>query len=157
MSTSPVATTVSDAGAAETVAAGSPVGAGPQPVSTATPSAASAIRIRRMRCPLPTAGSVEGATASAGASRADRGPAGRSTTAVATAVGLEGLSGGTATSSGWAHAGGWFRRFGRAGAPAYSGGTTGGRCAAGRAKPHTGQDKPINFSGRSPLILPAGA
>src|SRR3954452_4553294 len=53
MSTSPVATTVSDAGAAE--AAGAWVGAGLQPVSNATPSAASAIRTRPMRCPLPTA------------------------------------------------------------------------------------------------------
>src|SRR3954454_22539466 len=75
MSTSPVATTVSDAGPAEAVvvagalvvAAGSPVGAGPHPVSTATLSAASASRTRPMRCPLPTAGSVEGATASTGA------------------------------------------------------------------------------------------
>src|SRR3954470_14536321 len=67
MSTSPVATTVSDAGPAEAVAAGAWVGAGPQPVSTATPSAASAIRIRPMRCPLPTAGMVEGATAPSGA------------------------------------------------------------------------------------------
>jgi hypothetical protein len=32
-----------------------------------------------------------------------------------------------------------------------------GVCAVGRVKPHTGQDKPISFSGRSPLILPAGA
>src|SRR4051794_41974472 len=67
MSTSPVATTVSDAGAAEAVAAGAWAGAGLQPVSTATPSAASAIRTRPMRCPLPTAGSVEGATAPTGA------------------------------------------------------------------------------------------
>src|SRR3954452_8857474 len=106
MSTSPVATTVSDAGAAEAVAAGAWVGAGLQPVSTATPSAASAIRTRPMRRPLPTAGSVEGATASTGASRADGGPPGRSTTTVGTVVGLEELRGGTATASGWAHAAG---------------------------------------------------
>src|SRR3954466_7259646 len=81
MSTSPVATTVSDAGAAEAVvvagalvvAEGAPVGAGLHPVSTATPSAASALRTRRLRGPLLTAGSVEGATASAGASRDGRG------------------------------------------------------------------------------------
>src|SRR3954451_16300512 len=103
MSTSPVATTVSDAGPDEAVVAavGRP-GAGPQPGSTATPSAASASRTRPMRRPLPTAGSVEGATASIGTPRADGGRPGRSTTTVGMVVGLEELRGGTATPSGWA-------------------------------------------------------
>src|SRR3954447_2600228 len=110
MSTSPVATTVTDAGPAEAVAAGVWVGAGLQPVSTTTPSAASAIRTRPIRRPLPTAAGVEGGAASTGTPRADGGRPGRSTTAVGTAVGLEELRGGAATPSGWAHAAGWFRR-----------------------------------------------
>src|SRR3954453_15332881 len=96
MSTSPVATTVSDAGPAEAVvAADARAGPGPQPVSTATPSAASASRTRPMRRPLPTAGSVEGATASTGTPRAES-----SFRSVNNTGGSAWLSGETATASG---------------------------------------------------------
>ena len=45
---------------------------------------------------------------------------------------------------------------GLAGEPAHCGGGIGERCPAGRATPHTGQKKPINRGGRSPL-RPAGS